>query len=97
VGLKTNFVNFRNVTTNNGFYLGKEADVLQNEVVGFKSSVQIFNDFGVYPFKDNKWLSIHAGFSLSNRVYVENRFRSRTLGGNLSLMANPSKFLKKKK
>jgi hypothetical protein len=97
IGIKSNLVNFKNVNTNNKLYLGKEENILQNETNGFKVSTQFYNDIGVYPFKENKWLGIHAGFSLSNRMAVENRFRNRTLGANISLMANPSGIFKKKK
>jgi hypothetical protein len=97
IGLKNNLINFKDVNTNNPTYFGKEQNTLQNEINGFKISSQLYNDIGIFPFKDNKWLSIHAGISLFNRIYLEDRFRSRNFGGSLSIMANPSGILKKKK
>jgi hypothetical protein len=97
VGLKNSFINFRNVATNNISYFGDEVNALSNGLQSFRSSTQLFNDFGVYPFKNNNWLSMHAGFSFSSRIILDERFKNRTVGGSFSIMANPSKFLKKKK
>jgi hypothetical protein len=96
VGLKDNLINFRNVNTNNNGVFGEEVSNLQNNVRNFQHSAQLFQDFGIFPIKNNKWLSVHAGFSFSNGVYFLDRFKSRTVGGNLSIMANPSKLFKKK-
>ncbi len=97
VGFKHSQVNFKNITTNNDPYFSEDIKVLKSYTNGFKGTTQFYNDFGISPFEKNRWFTIHAGFSFSNRINVEPSFRSRVIGGNLSLMACPSKILKRKK
>ena len=97
VGFKHSQINFKNITTNNETYFVEDIKELKNYTQGFKGTTQFFNDFGISPFKESKWLSIHAGFSFSNRINVESRFKSRVIGGNLSLMASPQGLLKRRK
>lgn len=97
VGFKNSYVNFNKITTNNQAYFGDEILILKNDLRNFKSSFQLYQDFGIYPTRDDKRFSIHLGFVFCKRLNVGYPFRSRGLGGNLSVMYSPSGLLKKKK
>lgn len=97
VGLKNNFVNFKNITTNNQPYFGEDITELNRNISNYKASIQLYQDFGIFPIKNNEWFSIHVGISNSTRIDILSKFKTRTFGGYLSIMVNPSKLLKWKK
>ena len=96
-GFKYNFTRFENISTNNSSFYGSEVEVLKRRNSSYRSFLQFYQDFGIVPSSKSPWLSLHLNFAINARNNLDQSLRARTSSFGLSIMANPSGILKKKK
>lgn len=96
-GFKYNLTNFENVRTNNPSFYGSEVDILVRRNNNFRPFLQFYQDFGIVPSKKSPWLSLHFNFAINGRNNLDPSLRARGTSAGFSIMASPSKIVKRKK